>query len=274
MALRGLLVFAATLLIATLAALRWPSLMVGPGPMLPAHAALAEKCWSCHSPVGGVVNAKCVRCHSLPSIGRDAARGSQALSGFHERLGQIPCLNCHVQHLGGATGPQSFDHSLLADIGQPACSGCHQADVPDDGLHSQTLTACGECHQTQSWSPARFEHDAYFRLDRDHSKRGCEGCHIEAGRYDSYHCFGCHEHQADKMQREHAEEGVSNYSQKCADCHASADEDEFKAGSVVKSPKQKEGKGKGKTKAARKNKESRKDKQRKRESHGEHGDDD
>jgi hypothetical protein len=78
---------------------------------------------------------------------------------------------------------------------------------------------CAQCHQTQAWKPATFDHDKHFLLDENHNV-SCVTCHA-ANDYSKYTCYGCHEHTPENVLREHREEGIRNLDN-CVRCHRSA----------------------------------------------------
>ena len=43
----------------------YPSTMVSPGALVPAHAELAGNCFACHAPFRGAAFDRCVKCHAL-----------------------------------------------------------------------------------------------------------------------------------------------------------------------------------------------------------------
>jgi len=112
---------------------------------------------------------------------------------------------------------------LLEPAVEKQCNGCHVE--PDDSLHQKIEGNCSSCHTQERWTPATFDHDKYFRFDRDHTTV-CSTCHIDDD-YRDYTCYGCHEHSRSKIREEHVEEGIDDY-ENCAECHRSGDEDEAK----------------------------------------------
>ena len=49
----GILFIGAALLAVIALCFIWPQTMVAPGPVIPAHAAIAQDCFSCHAPLRG-----------------------------------------------------------------------------------------------------------------------------------------------------------------------------------------------------------------------------
>jgi hypothetical protein len=143
--------------------------------------------------------AGCLGCHDgKESLGKkfDHAQTSFALTGRHLT---VQCVDCH-----------SDARSLSALQSTPTeCVGCHGKDNP----HSGDLgTNCGSCHATDSWSPAKFDHNlARFKLTGQHVDVPCESCHrnhVFAGT--PMDCASCH---MDK------DPHGDVYSTECAMCH-------------------------------------------------------
>jgi Doubled CXXCH motif (Paired_CXXCH_1) len=101
------------------------------------------------------------------------------------------------------------------------CESCHKP--PGDSLHRPIKGNCAQCHSTQAWEPATFEHDKLFVLDRDHNA-SCETCHKNPADYRQHTCYGCHEHTLANVRQEHEKEGIRNFDN-CVKCHRSADEE-------------------------------------------------
>ena len=92
---------------------------------------------------------------------------------------------------------------------------------------SRSRGNCSQCHSQERWTPATFDHDKYFVLDETTMTR-CVTCHVRND-YRRYTCYGCHEHTADNIRREHIEEGIRDYSN-CVKCHRSANENDIRGG--------------------------------------------
>lgn len=179
-----------------------PHEMVSPGNLIPAHAALESNCFACHAPFQGASADRCTSCHVVADIGLRTTKGvaipqSQRHPAFHQALTEPNCMACHSDHprpkLTKASAVK-FDHALLKANARSSCQSCHTA--PQDDLH-RGQTACATCHQPAHWKPATFDHSRYFLLDRDHNT-ACTTCHL-AGNYKQYTCYGCHEHQQDRI---------------------------------------------------------------------------
>lgn len=205
----------------------YPQFMVSPGSLIPEHAELQSDCFACHTPFTGTSAQKCMVCHKPEDIGRKTTAGQtivKALSPvpFHQKLTNKNCQACHSDHEGVQRFHRTtkFDHGLLAKQDRDQCQSCHVS--PKDSLHSNISGNCSQCHAQQQWKPATFDHKKYFVLDRDHNVR-CTTCHVQSD-YKRYTCYGCHEHSEAKIRRQHAEEGIRDFTN-CVKCHRSADAD-------------------------------------------------
>jgi hypothetical protein len=116
------------------------------------------------------------------------------------------------------------EHGLLMSPVLAACNDCHDSQRPGDVIHTGAETGCNPCHHTEAWTPATFEHERYFRFDRDHPE-DCQTCHTTPGDLSAYTCYGCHEHTPRNIRSEHLEEGIREF-EACEDCHRSGDEEE------------------------------------------------
>lgn len=206
----------------------YPHLMVGPGTLVSGHAELATDCFACHAPLRGARSERCVTCHALPDIGLRTTQGLPlarrgAKTAFHQDLIEQDCMACHSDHLGPRQGRRSrkpFSHALLRVPVRELCESCHKA--PSDALHRQISGNCKQCHSQERWTPATFDHEKFFVLDRDHTTQ-CVTCHVDSD-FSRYTCYGCHEHRPDKVRREHIEEGIREFDN-CVECHRDASDE-------------------------------------------------
>jgi hypothetical protein len=157
-------------------------------------------CGSCHKdddPHRGQLGEKCTDCHTTLawSGGKyDHAKTNFALEKAHL---EVACNACHV---GGR----------YKDTPQ-RCVSCH---LPDDVHANSRGEKCGDCHTTESWKSARFDHEkqTHFALLGKHASLQCGNCH-KAGDFKDKpprDCVGCH--RADDT---HA----LRFGEKCGDCH-------------------------------------------------------
>jgi hypothetical protein len=215
----------ANLLLILLLSLFLPHLMVAPGKLMEAHRALETDCFACHSPFRGSRPERCIQCHKPAEIGLVTTKGvaignEQKLIPFHQDLVEEECVACHSDHKGvQAFHPIGhFSHALLQPGIGERCDGCHRG--PQDALHRQISGGCGQCHSQKGWTPATFDHDQFFLLDRDHQTT-CNACHLDND-YSRYTCYGCHEHSRSGIRETHLEEGIDRY-ENCVECHRSGE---------------------------------------------------
>lgn len=208
----------------------YPHLMVGPGKLIPGHEALEEDCFACHAIFTGASSDKCATCHKPVDIGRLTTKGTSIVkpsttTAFHQELKNQDCVACHSDHAGVKrfARQRQFDHSLLKQTTREQCQTCHK--VPPDALHKQITGNCLQCHTQSKWTPATFDHEKYFVLDKDHNAP-CVTCHVRND-YSRATCYGCHEHTPDNIRREHIKEGISKYDN-CVECHRSGNKHDIK----------------------------------------------
>ncbi len=223
-----LLVFLGLGLIAS-AVFRNPESLLTPAHLTQAHADLKNDCFACHKPFFGTPAQKCSTCHKPEDIGRFSTTGiplKDNKTAFHQELADTDCAGCHTDHRGqDRRGTlRVFDHSMLKADTRSSCQSCHTP--PQDELHQgQENANCSTCHSPLRWSPADFDHNEYFVFDRHH-RTACSTCHEPPG-FESYTCYGCHEHTPRNISREHREEGITDF-ENCAECHRSGDEHDAK----------------------------------------------
>lgn len=162
-----------------------------------------------HKILSPVIKANCKTCHAAPT------------DSLHAKF-SISCGSCHNTRQWNFDG--KFNHDHISGIHKNNCNACH--DKPADELHF-SLTNCADCHKTNQWSPATFNHSNYFVLDREHNAK-CVTCHTSADNYKIYSCYNCHVHSETTIAREHQEEGISNFSA-CASCHKSGNKHDIRS---------------------------------------------
>jgi hypothetical protein len=203
-----------------------PHAMVSPGNLIAAHTSLQDDCFACHVPFRGASADRCIGCHVVAQIGLRTTKGvaikrSGNRPAFHQALVTSNCLACHNDHPQPRLAPRTaalFDHAQLRPELRPRCEQCHVP--PRDEQHRGQNLPCAQCHQTKAWTPATFDHDRYFRLDQDH-RTACITCHVGSN-YRRFTCYGCHEHQPDRIRAKHLEEGIRDI-ENCVRCHRSAE---------------------------------------------------
>lgn len=212
----------------------YPHLMLSPGPPAASHADLTTNCFACHAPWRGADSQRCMACHVPADIGLRTTRGlplagSEIRTAFHQELISQECMACHVEHEGSrmtGRGNGTFSHAMLRVATRGQCASCHAA--PADSMHRKLGAACSQCHRTEQWKPATFDHAGMFLLDGDHNAE-CATCHVEND-YRRYTCYGCHEHQPARIRAEHLEEGIRDF-EDCVKCHRNASDEPEERGS-------------------------------------------
>lgn len=209
-------------------AFAYPHLMISPGELIGVHHASETDCFACHDIFLGASSEKCIACHKVADIGVRTTKGIPVAANktkvpFHQKLQEQNCVACHSDHTGVMKfrTSQRFSHDLLDTATHKQCATCHQK--PRDRLHKQVSDTCSQCHGTDTWKPATFDHNKFFVFDKDHPAT-CAVCHTTTS-YKEYTCYGCHEHSPAKIREEHMEEGIRDF-ENCVKCHRSADEDE------------------------------------------------
>ncbi len=215
---------AASLAVVVALACLYPRVMLSPGPLLPEHAALEGDCFACHAPLRGAVAERCIGCHAVADIGLRSTTGvvrpGPARVAFHQNLRGQDCVACHGEHQGSRIGQaarMSFSHALLQPAALATCTTCHVA--PASNLHRGFTAGCAQCHGTEAWAPASFDHARHFVLEGEHDVP-CASCHV-GNDTSRYTCTNCHEHAPDRIAARHRREGIEDV-RNCASCHRSA----------------------------------------------------
>ena len=224
------LVLAINLIVLTVVVFVFPNLTVSPGKLIPGHQQLESNCFACHAPLQGASAERCINCHKPADIGVLNTKGKPIVkplskTPFHQKLQSQDCMACHSDHAGVKRYRQQghFKHALLQTATREQCQTCHQA--PKDSLHKQISGNCTQCHSQEQWTPATFDHDRFFELDRDHNTE-CVTCHVRND-YSRFTCYGCHEHTPENIRREHIEEGIRKFDN-CVECHRNGDEHDIR----------------------------------------------
>jgi len=191
-----------------------PGFLYHPEVLHSAHDVAESRCHDCHTATLAVSSDGCRTCHAAA-----APAGAPLPEALHAHLLSHECVACHTEHRGpdGPLTREGVGHETGPGIG---CVACHPP--PEDELHAAGAEDCAACHQPDQWRPASFDHDRFFRFDRDHGP-GCAECHPAS--FDAYDCYGCHAHSQRSVRGEHLEEGIREFGD-CVECHRSGDEDE------------------------------------------------
>jgi hypothetical protein len=149
--------------------------------------------------------ARCSSCHAAPA------------DALHREL-TVNCSQCHQPDRWQSA---SFDHAQLSADLKTRCESCHRP--PADEQHAGMSGNCQQCHAPMHWKPSTFDHAKLFLLQGEHNAK-CATCHVNNDT-SRYTCYGCHEHQPNRIRAKHHEEGITRFDN-CVECHRSADDGE------------------------------------------------
>jgi len=131
---------------------------------------------------------------------------SVGLTGGHQHL---ECADCH-------------EGSTLKPVSSP-CEDCHLElrDTVTDPNHLERAfsTRCVECHTSEAWRPAFFDHDSLgFALRGAHARLICADCHPVGQTYSGLptDCYSCHTPDYEGARPDHLS---LEFGQQCQDCH-------------------------------------------------------
>jgi hypothetical protein len=205
--------------------------LVMPGKVIEGHADVESQCRKCHQPFRKQEqNALCLDCH------KDVAQDLASKTGYHGRLTERPCRDCHGEHRGRTAkivqlDETRFDHrltdfELLGKHAGVKCASCHAAGRKfreaahdcggchrKDDVHRGSLgTDCQRCHVESGWKTAKFDHSkTQFPLRGRHVQPKCTACHRnQAFKETPKECVGCH--RKDDVHKGQLGTG-------CAQCH-------------------------------------------------------
>ena len=169
-----------------------------------------QECYACHEKDdqhNGEFGTDCAACHTPVDWEQatfDHSRSDFPLDGAHVN---VECAQCHQDNVFAGTPQQ--------------CEACHAEPAYHAGLFGAD---CASCHSTAAWSPAQYDRLHTFPINHGESGRSaCTVCHPDS--LNIYTCYGCHEHTPSKIEREHREEGISNFTN-CVECHPTGREEE------------------------------------------------
>ena len=160
----------------------------------------------------------CETCHTTNGwAGSNFNHSWWPLTGSHNVPPRV-CLDCHARG-NYTTNPPT------------TCVGCHLADY--NGANSPSHTANNfaqtgqDCHNTNAWQPANFNHTPYFPLTGAHTvpPLACTQCHL-AGNYRMnlpQTCSGCHGIGATVnpvyVLDNPTHQGLGTHPTECTNCH-------------------------------------------------------
>ncbi|MFQ5353531.1 MAG: cytochrome c3 family protein [Thermodesulfobacteriota bacterium] len=209
-----------------------------PGPVISGHAKYEQECSNCHKSFSKESQKKlCLDCHKKVALDLKEKRGYHSRE---KRAGESNCQQCHKEHRGRTYKAvifdgETFDHNftdfpLKHRHTGVKCAKCHKKEKKyreapskcytchkDEDTHKGRLGKdCKECHESNSWTKARFDHkETDFPLKYKHKKASCAACH-PGGRYKKtpLECLSCH-----RINDVHN----GKYGKKCGDCHKAND---------------------------------------------------
>jgi hypothetical protein len=190
-----------------------------PGEVIRGHAKLEAECEECHVRFDqDAQTTLCSNCHK--EVKSDVLKHE----GFHGRLEEKQCRECHTDHKGRDANivlldTKKFDHSktdfplLEAHKNQEKikCKDCHETKKKyreaslecnachrKDDKHKGSLgTDCKNCHNERSWKETRFDHSlekTRYALVGKHVDVKCGKCHVSQSQYKgvAHECVACH----------------------------------------------------------------------------------
>lgn len=206
-----------------------------PGQVIEGHAKLESDCKSCHVRFNKAAQSGlCKDCH------KEVKADLRAGQGYHGRIDERPCKECHSDHLGRAADilgldEDAFDHGktdfrLGGKHADAKCESCHPKGKKHraapgkcvdchrkDDVHKDALGPdCANCHDDRDWKKARFDHaKTKFPLLDKHEAVACKDCHVQ-NRYKNLPmaCVSCH-------RKDDTHKG--RFGDKCETCHDAAD---------------------------------------------------
>ncbi|UCF19495.1 MAG: hypothetical protein JSU87_16490 [Gemmatimonadota bacterium] len=187
--------------------------------IFPTPPAGSNDCIACHQDDydrehgGTAFPVTCRECHT--DVTWDGARFDHAAVGF-ALIGAHAALECESCHR-----MPGLELIYPPPSNQNDCVACHQDDYDRVHTGSDFPLACSECHSTNTWDGASFDHSRFFPINTGpHGGADCETCHIQPGNFQVFSCFSCHQHSQDRMDRQHSDENGYVYdSNACYSCH-------------------------------------------------------
>jgi hypothetical protein len=183
----------------------------------PVFTNVGLRCQDCHADIHKrQLGANCEQCHTVRGWSVSIQQVQQhnnrfPLTGAHAA---VECDSCHK----GAANSQF--QTMSTD-----CYSCHAADFKKatnpNHVTAQFATSCNQCHGTDNWFSAKFDHSAVgFPLSNSHAvpPRQCTDCHINNNyNLTSTACVTCH--LKDFQGTTNPNHVSSNFPQTCEQCH-------------------------------------------------------
>jgi hypothetical protein len=181
------------------------------------------ECFACHQDdfnmttdpnhIAGGYSTDCTVCHN--TVAWEPAQIDHNLTGF-PLTGKHIDANCQECHESGYMNTPT------------ECYACHQPEYDNstnpNHIAAQFPTSCQDCHNTNDWVPATFDHDGlYFPIyTGEHAGEWnqCIDCHEVPSNYSVFTCISCHEHNQIDMDDKHSDvQGYIYESGACLSCH-------------------------------------------------------
>ncbi len=176
------------------------------------YKGIPSDCFSCHEQDdkhNGEFGPQCELCHVAEGWNRavDHSKFAFKLDGKHTT---VACEACHIDALF---------------IGTPMdCASCHKKDDAHAGRFGDQ---CGDCHTTENWTSATFDHNSVsFKLNAHQTKSDgtafvCKDCHVKnyASPFDQNICANCHLRDNQAFAAEH----ILTFWTNCMACHDGID---------------------------------------------------
>jgi hypothetical protein len=212
--------------------------MIIPGDLIKGHADIEPTCKKCHQKFKRAKqNDLCLDCHEHKAIAEDVQRKS----GFHGRIQDKACSECHTDHKGRKANivqlnSKTFNHKWTDfpltgghASSKVECKDCHRKgskhrDAPQncyschrkDDTHKGSLgKECESCHVADNWKKVRFDHSKTdFPLLGKHRDVKCASCHKSRDHKQTpKQCYSCHRKDDDRKGHK------GKFGQKCETCH-------------------------------------------------------
>ena len=180
-------------------------------------ANVGQRCSDCHADIHrGQFGANCESCHAIKGwkVSVTAIRDHQ---NRFPLIGAHAAVDCESCHKGAATGQ-------FRGLSTP-CYSCHAAEykgtVNPNHVSASFPTRCEQCHSTNNWLNAQFDHSSTgFPLRNAHADppRVCADCHVNNNyNLTTTACVACHLKNFQAAANPNHVAG--GFSQTCQQCH-------------------------------------------------------
>jgi hypothetical protein len=183
----------------------------------PVFTNVGQRCQDCHADIHRrQLGANCEQCHTVRGWQVSIQQVQQHNNRF-PLTGAHAAVDCDSCHKGAAN---SKFQTMSTD-----CYSCHASEFKSasnpNHLLSKFSITCEQCHGTDNWLNAKFDHSAVgFPLSGGHAvpPRQCADCHINNNyNLSSTACVTCH--LKDFQGTTNPNHVTSNFPQTCEQCH-------------------------------------------------------